>query len=94
MAPLFATVDSDAAALIIPTPFRKTATIRPDPDPSGRRGTLLADHVFQFVGRVDDRAGLFQQILAVLGQAQMAGRAVEQPDLEMLFQLSDLAGDR
>jgi len=46
VAPLFATVDSDAAALIIPTPFRKTATIRPDPDPSG--GPLCTTRLCSF----------------------------------------------
>ena len=35
-----------------------------------------------------------QQDLAVVGQAEPAGRAMEQTDLEMLLQLRDQTGDR
>jgi hypothetical protein len=49
-------------------------------DQSGRHGVPLAERIFQVGGDVD--------------QAQVAGRAVEEPDREMFFKLPNQAGDR
>ena len=41
---------------------------------------------------VNDVADVREQVLTILGQAQVVGRAVEQPNLEVLLQLPDQAG--
>jgi hypothetical protein len=51
----------------------------------------LAERIFQDGGHVDQVAGAGEQVLAVVGQTPVAGRAVEQTDLEMLFKLSNQA---
>ena len=51
-----------------------------DADPAGGGGALMADGVLEVGGGVDDAAGVCEQVLAVLGQAQMAGGAVKQAE--------------
>ena len=60
----------------------------------GRRAAVLAERVLQVLRFLQQVPGPCHQILAFVGQAELAGRAVEQPDAEMLLQLRDLAGDR
>jgi transcriptional regulator with AAA-type ATPase domain len=50
---------------------------RPKPDQPARRAALPSQHRLHLVGALEQMARMRQQHLAVVGQAQPAGRAVE-----------------
>jgi hypothetical protein len=58
-----------------------------------QHGVQFAYRVFRFVERIDDRAGAGGERAAGFGQADAAGRALEQADAEMVFEIADVLGD-
>ena len=63
------------------------------PDQPARRAALPPEHCLHLIGTLQQVPGVRQQDLAVVGEAEPAGGAMEQTDLEMLLQLCDQTGD-
>ena len=59
-------------------------------DQAAWRAAVLAESILEILRLLEQMARSGDQILALIGQAELAGRAMEQPDAEMLLQLRDL----
>jgi hypothetical protein len=70
----------------------RRATRYPESNQAGRLSLLAAHGGGDLVGQFDQVAGVAEQVLPVFSEAEVAGRAVKQPQPEMLFELSDESG--